>query len=306
MRVVLTGASGFIGRVLAKNLQTDDCDVLSCSRSFRKTVGASLTTSPELAPESDWRLLLEGADVVVHLAGLSQVESGRPDAKTEQAYFRVNAEGTRTLAKQASEVGVRHFIFMSSSHAVAAQSNTKLSTESVPQPSSVYGRSKLAGERAVREALAGTGCKWTILRPPLVYGPENKGNFGLLLKLVRTGLPLPLASVRNKRSFLFVENLADAVKGCLENSKAFGKVFYPSDGRDISTPEVIKMIGDAAGIEARLFTLPQSLLRAAARMPGLGAVRKLTSSLFVDSQPMSEDLGWSPRFATEEGLKLSL
>lgn len=306
MRVAVTGASGFVGRSLARNLQLGGCDVIAINRSSRKIGEVPSTVSPELAPESDWRPVLKGADVVVHLAGLSQVECNRPDTRTEQAYFRVNTEGTRTLAKQVSEVGVRHFIFMSSCHAVAAQSEAKLTSESVPQPSSVYGRSKLAGERAVREALAGTGCSWTILRPPLVYGPENKGNFALLLKLVRTGLPLPLASVRNKRSFLYVENLADAVKACLWNAGAVGKIFYPSDGHDISTAELIRMLGAAAGIRPHLFAFPDSLLKTMARFAGLGVIGKLTSSLFVDSEPMTNDLGWSPRFVTEEGLKLSL
>jgi nucleoside-diphosphate-sugar epimerase len=306
MRVAITGASGFIGRVLVRSALADECEVLALSRCSLNLENAASAISPELSSESDWRPVLEGSDVVIHLAGLSHADSGEPRSDMDKAYLRVNAEGTRTLAEQATAVGVRHFIFMSSCHAVSAQSESRLTSESPPQPSSIYGRSKLAGENAIRDALANTACHWTILRPPLVYGSGNEGNFGLLLKIVRTGLPMPLASVSNKRSFLFVENLADAVNACIANRIAFGKVFYPSDGRDISTPELIRMISSAAGVQARLFPFPESLLKAASRLAGLGVVGKLTASLCVDSLPMTTDLGWSPRIETSEGLRLSL
>ena len=169
------------------------------------------------------------------------------------------------------------------------------------------------------------------MRPPLVYGPGNKANFGLLVKLVQTGIPLPLASVRNRRSFIYVENMVDLISKCLGNAKAFGKVYLPSDGEDVSTPELILKIAKAnAGVEhgawsrehgdrvktrhtphptrhsARLFRFPPSLLKAAGRLPGLGALRKLTSSLYVDSEPIRSDLGWTPPFTMEEGLRRTL
>jgi nucleoside-diphosphate-sugar epimerase len=148
----------------------------------------------------------------------------------------------------------------------------------------------------------------------------------LLLKLVKSGIPLPLASVRNRRSFIYVENLVDVIAACLGNSKAFGKTYLPSDGEDVSTPELIRKIAKAnqsfqcsefSGSvsdkntrhsllatchSARLFPFPESILKALGRLPGLGALRKLTSSLYVDSEPLRKDLGWSPRFSMDEGV----
>jgi nucleoside-diphosphate-sugar epimerase len=218
-----------------------------------------------------------------------------------------------------------------------------LTDRTVPQPVTAYGRSKLAAEDAIKSVLANSNCAWTILRPPLVYGPGNKANFGLLVKLVQTGIPLPLASVRNRRSFIYVENLVDLIVNCLGNPKAFGKIFLPSDGDDLSTAELIEKIaranesvqcpvssdsvpskasrhtslGCSNGMDpsplrsgsrhsVRLFPFPESALKAAGRLPGLGALRKLTSSLYIDSEPIRRDLGWIPPFTMEEGLKRTL
>jgi nucleoside-diphosphate-sugar epimerase len=287
---------------------------------------------------------------VVHLAGLAAVDGSGNSAEHETDYRKVNVEGTRALAKQAVKAGAKYFVFMSSVHAVAAESDTRIAEKTEPHPTSVYGRTKMAAEKAIQEELQTSGCAWTILRPPLVYGPGHQANFGLLLKLVKTGIPLPLASVRNRRSFIYVENLVDLISKCLGNAKAFGKVFLPSDGEDVSTPELIRAIARAnAGVEqeagsrergaggtvassellvageikgktelvtgyplpamprgARLLPFPPSLLKAAGRLPGLGALRKLTSSLYVDSEPIRRDLGWTPPFSMEEGLGRTL
>jgi nucleoside-diphosphate-sugar epimerase len=283
--------------------------------------------SPELGPRAGWAAALAGIDAVVHLAGLAAVDGPSNSGDLEGEYRKVNVEGTRALAKQAAKAGVKHFVFMSSLHAVAAGSDVRISEETEPHPTSAYGRSKLDAEKAIQEELRTSGCAWTILRPPLVYGPGNQANFGLLLKLVKTGIPLPLASVRNRRSFIYVENLVDLISKCLGNPKAFGKVYLPSDGDDLSTAELIEKIaraetrnlsrrqakakpecsgGGCAARRARLFPFPESILKALGRLPGLGALRKLTSSLYVDSEPIRRDLGWSPPFTMEEGLRRTL
>ena len=330
MKVLVTGASGLVGGILTDTLRICGHEVTAVSRSRVEQPGIFYVASPELGPKADWSEALVGIDAVVHLAGRAHVTSEQADAKTDQTYLRINAEGTRALAAQCAAAGVKHFIFLSSCHAIAGESDDVLTDRTVPQPVTAYGRSKLAAEEATKSVLADSGCAWTILRPPLVYGPGNKANFGLLVKLVQTGLPLPLASVRNRRSFIYVENLVDLIVNCLGNPKAFGKIFLPSDGDDLSTAELIEKIaradesvqcsvfsdsvGDretrhmphAARHSARLFRFPPSLLKAAGRLPGLGALRKLTSSLYVDSEPIRRDLGWTPPFTMEEGLRRTL
>ena len=267
---------------------------------------------------------------MIHLAGRAHVPSKNADAETEAVYFRINAEGTRALGEQAAAVGVKHFVFLSSCHAVAAESEAQITEKTQSNPLTAYGRSKLEAERAIRKALSNTACAWTILRPPLVYGKGNKANFGLLLKLVKSGITLPLASARNRRSFIYVENLVDVIMACLGNPKAFGKTYLPSDGVDVSTPELIRKIAKAnlcfqcsefsgsvsdkntrhpslaTRDSARLFPFPENALKSMGRLPGLGALRKLTSSLYVDSEPLRKDLGWNPRFTMEEGLLKTL
>jgi len=333
MRVLVTGASGFIGLHLCAKLATAGRTTIACSRSRVEAPEIFYVASPELSGKADWISALSGVDTIVHLAGRAHVDGTGNAAEVDAEYQRINAGATRRLAGQAVDAGVKHFVLMSSLHAVAASADTMIDGTTVPHPVSAYGRSKLAAEQAVQEELAGSDCGWSILRPPLVYGPGNKANFGLLLKLVKTGLPLPLASVHNRRSFIYVENLVDLITTCLGNSKAFGKTFLPSDGEDVSTPELIRKIAKAnasveqgagsreqgasigeqrseAGKPTRhspsLFPFPASLLKAIGRLPGLGALRKLTSSLYVDSEPVRRDLGWTPPFTMEEGLNRTL
>jgi nucleoside-diphosphate-sugar epimerase len=331
LKVLVTGASGFLGRYLVRALRDARHTPIACSRSRVEEPGIFYVAAPELAPGADWTAALSGIDAVVHLAGRAQVDSNGSSAEREEDYQRVNAEASRALAKQAARVGVRHFLFMSSVHAVAAESVEVITAQTVPRPSSAYGRSKLAAEQAISEELSGSRCAWTMLRPPLVYGPGNRANFKLLSKLVTTGLPLPLASVRNRRSFIYVENLAHLVAACVGNPQSFGKTFLPSDGVGVSTPELIRAVARAsAGVEEggrgkfgdgsathhtslatryhpdRLFPFPESLLKLVGRLPGLGALGKLTSSLHVDGSPIQQDLAWSPPFTMDEGLRRTL
>lgn len=326
MKILVTGASGFVGNFLLAALRDAGHEVRAASRSRVEQRGIDFLPAPELGPDADWSRALNGVDAVIHLAGMAHVPSKNADAETEEVYFRINADGTRALAEQAAAVGVKHFIFLSSCHAVAAESEAQIIEKTQPNPVTAYGRSKLEAERAIREGLSNTACAWTILRPPLVYGKGNKANFGLLLKLVKSCIPLPLASVRNRRSFIYVENLVDVIVSFLGNPKAFGKTYLPSDGEDVSTPELIRKIAKAnqsfkcsefsgsvsdkntphsslaTRDSARLFPFPESILKALGRLPGLVALRKLTSSLYVDSEPLRKDLSWSPRFTMEDGL----
>jgi nucleoside-diphosphate-sugar epimerase len=330
VKVLVTGAAGFIGGPLCGKLRSAGREVTACSRSRVEQPGIFYVRSPELDPDAEWSAILADIDAVVHLAGLAHVTSERSDAETEKNYLRINAEGSQKLAEQCAAWGVKHFVFLSSCHAVAAESDVVLTDRTNPRAVSAYGRSKLAAEGSIKSVLSGSDCAWTILRPPLVYGPGSKANFGLLVKLVQTGIPLPLASVRNRRSFIYVENLTDVIANCLGNPQAFGKTFYPSDGEDISTPELIRAVNranqsvqcpvlsdsvpnkptrhpsPATRHPPRLFPFPEIALKVMGQLPGLGALRKLTSSLYVDSEPIRRELGWAPPFSVAEGLRYTL
>ncbi|MFZ4775539.1 MAG: NAD-dependent epimerase/dehydratase family protein [Terrimicrobiaceae bacterium] len=303
MRILVTGAGGFVGRSLIPGLVGQRHEVLSASRSPASFAGALAVPMPELGPEADYSRCLEGVDVVIHLAGRAHVVSETPGSDLDRLYFKINTEGTRALAAQASASGASQFIFLSSCHAVAAAADTLLTEKTEPRPCSAYGRSKLAAEQALKAELSNTGCAYTILRPPLVYGPGNLANFARLINLVKSGIPLPFASVKNRRSFLGVRNLTDLLGRCIGNEKAKNRTFFPSDGADVSTPELMIALAGAFGFQARLFPFPGSLLTAASRLPGMDMLRKLTASLFVDSQPLKNELGWIPPLTLSQGLR---
>lgn len=310
MKVLVTGASGFIGTHLLEALREAGHQPVASGRTRVVAPGVFWVPSPELGPDADWSTCLDGVEAVVHLAGRAHVLSARPGGAEEQLCRRINGEGTRVLAHQAAAHGVRHFVFMSSCHAVAAESEEPLTADTPPRPSSAYARSKLDAEHAVQDELASSA--WTILRPPLVYGPGNTANFARLWTLARTSVPLPLASVKNRRSFLFVGNLTGAVIACLENPASQGKIYLPSDAEIVSTPELLRSMGRVLEREEggcgvpRLFPFPESALRLLGQLPGLASLRKLTASLCVDSKPLRRDLGWRPRFSLEEGLAQAL
>lgn len=248
MRILVTGASGFIGSHL--------CPALAAA-------GHELVTS------------VGGCDAIVHLANIAH------SAASPRELHRVNVEGTIAQARAALAAGARRFVYLSSIKAAQADD--------------AYGRAKSIAEQALAQL---EGLEPVILRPPLVYGPRVKANFLALMRAVDRGWPLPLASIRNRRSLLYVGNLVDAIRRCLEGAVA-RKSYELSDGAPVSTPELCRALARALDRPARLFPFPAALLRLA---PGLA---RLTESLEVDDRAIREELGWRPPFTLEEGLRLT-
>jgi nucleoside-diphosphate-sugar epimerase len=226
----------------------------------------------------------------------------------------VNVEGTRTLAQAAARAGVRRLVLASSVKAMGEGAAAGWTEETPPRPVDPYGISKLEAERALWEVSAGGALQGVALRLPLVYGAGVKGNLLRLFQAVDRGVPLPLGRVRNRRSLAFVGNVAEAVRAVLDAPAAAGEAFLVSDGRDLSTPELIRLIGAALGRSPRLLPVPPALFRAAGRAgDGVArvlpwpltsaAVDRLLGSLWVDPGKLRRLTGWAPPFTPEQGLR---
>lgn len=272
MRIVVTGASGFVGRAL--------CSRLCAGHDVRALVRA---TTGDLARFRGWATALDGAQAVVHLAGYAH---GRGDDASLRA---VNVDATRAAAEAARASGA-HFVYLSSIKVHGERSSAPLEESSPIAPSDRYARSKAAAEEALRSI---GGLRLTVLRPPLVYGPGAKANFLFLMGAIARGLPLPVASIRNRRSLLYVGNLVEGVVRCLEDPRAVDRTYLLADESALSTPALCREIGVALERPARLFRFPPAWLQ----------MRQLTQSLEADASAIRRELGWQPPFTLHQGLR---
>lgn len=300
MRVLVTGANGFIGSHLQPELLARGVTVISAVRHF---IGKpDEVVVGELGPLTDWSKALDGIDAVVHLAGRAHVLE-RVDAGAERArLWAVNVEGVQQLANACRKARVQQVVFLSSLHAVATASEVAIDEATEPEPSSLYGQSKLEAEKVLQSSLSQSGVAWTILRPPLIYGAGQKANMDRLVRLVQSGCPLPLASVTNRRSLMSVDNLCSLIYACLNSAQAHGRIFGCRDGEDVSTPELLRRMGNALGVKTRLFPLSPSLLRWMGSFPVLGGLAKLCDSLFINDSAVRDALGWRPPLTLDQGL----
>jgi nucleoside-diphosphate-sugar epimerase len=303
-RVLLTGATGFVGAHLGAFLADSSCVV----RAALRTRGAALPGVAEVAAvgdigaQTDWRAALDGVDTVIHAAARAHRPAGRDP---EEPYLEVNARGTQTLARAAAQAGVRRFIYLSSIKVNGeGRADRPYSAADDAHPSDGYARSKWAGERYLREIAEGSMLQGVVVRAPLVYGPGVKGNFLQLLRWVHAGRPLPLGGIANARSLVSLWNLCDLLRRLIEHPAAPGGPWLVSDGEDLSTPELVRRIARAMGRPIRLPRVPAPLLRLAGELTGRGAqVRRLCDSLTVDIGPTRSRLGWSPPMGVNEALE---
>jgi nucleoside-diphosphate-sugar epimerase len=231
------------------------------------------------------------------------------DAGDALPRFRaVNAAGSAALARAARTAGVRRLVLLSTTTVYGDRSHGRPFDESSPPaPATPYAQSKLEAEQLVAGILKGSPTELVVLRPPLVYGPGAKGNFARLVRLVQRGIPLPLGSVRNKRSLVFVDNLADAIMRALDHPAATGRTYVVSDGEDVSTPDLIARLAAALGRQPRLFAVPPALLRLVGALLGRGdEIGRLLDDMAVDSSRIRTELGWRPPFTVDEGLSRSV
>jgi nucleoside-diphosphate-sugar epimerase len=303
-KILVTGANGFIGRTLCPALRQSGHLVRETVRNPVEN-NSDVIAVGNIGRETNWSAALDGIQVIIHLAARAHILS---DAAADPlAEFRaVNVEGPTRLARQAVEKGVRRFIFVSSIGVLGSKSQEceALTERSTPQPASPYAIAKWEAEQALQEIRRETRLEIVIVRPPLVHGIGAPGNMERLLRWVYRGIPLPLANIDNKRSFVGVDNLADFLIRCVDSPAAANETYVISDKQDLSTPELIHLVASAMKRPARLFPMPESVARFAARLVGkTNIVDQLWGSLVVDSRKAYDELQWSPPLSAAEGIK---
>ncbi|MBI1887755.1 MAG: SDR family oxidoreductase [Nitrosomonadales bacterium] len=304
MKFLVTGANGFVGRSLCAELLRQGYAIRAAVRSGNARIDhAEQAIVGPIGAKTDWTDALRGVDVVIHLAARVHVmreTAGDPLAE----FLEVNLHGTENLARQAARAGVRRLVYVSSIKVNGESTKGQPFSESDnPDPQGPYAVSKWQAEQVLHRVAKETGLEVVIVRPPLVYGPGVKGNFAQMLKVLSSGIPLPLSAVNNLRSLIYVENLIDALIVCAMQPDAAGKTYLVSDGEDISTPDLLRHMGDAMGHPARLFPLPHGLLRLGGMLFGKAEqVERLLGSLRVDSGKIRRELGWQPPYTLEQGL----
>ncbi len=329
--VLITGAGGFIGRALCEKLLAEGWRVRGTVRSetdvSRLPDGVEAVSIGSIDLDTNWDDALAGIDTVVHMAARVHVmDDTCSDPLAE--YRKVNVEGTKCLAVAAANAGVKRFVFISSIKVNGEKTYPQItqitrirkkgtgnrgqegkpkeffSEKDVPEPQDPYAVSKWEAEQVLRDVETDTGLEMVILRPPLVYGPGVKANFLRLFKIVERGIPFPLSSIKNRRSFIYLGNLIDAIITCINHPEATGKTYLVSDGEDVSTPELIRRIGAAFRRRALLLSVPTPIMRMAGKIVGKSdEVERLVGSLIVDISKIRSELEWKPPYTMKNGLR---
>ena len=305
MRVLVTGANGFIGRALVAGLAARNITFRAAVRGH----GLSFCHDDhvivsDINANTDWHDALIGVTHIVHLAARAHITSQGFEDPLE-VFRAVNTEGLLNLARQAAQAGVSRFVFLSTCKVYGEGRDYAYTEKCEPSPQDHYALSKWEAELGLNNIATHTAMETVILRSPLVYGPGVKGNFASMLRWLNSGVPLPLAGVsENRRSLLALDNLLDLIMTCLSQPAAANQTFLMSDGEDLSTAELLRRSAGALGRPARLFNLPPALLKLGARLMNKpGIYQRLCGSMQLDISMTRQLLGWNPPVSVAEGLR---
>lgn len=316
--ILVTGADGFIGTRLCHALLDNGSVVRAAVRGSEHHARVSgrmpqdkirYCSSGSIDSETEWGRMLDGVDVVVHLAARNSIK-GRRGADAMELFRRVNVRATENLARQSADAGIRRFIFISSIKVNGEYSSAShealrcFSEHDPPAPADPYAISKWEAEQVLGKIAADTGMEVVVIRPPIVYGPGVGGNFLKLMKIVRSGIWLPFGGLDNRRSMVYLDNLVDFIQCCIIHPAAAGSLFFVSDMHDISTSELLRRLAILMKKSPHLFILPQGLVSTVCRISGKqGITDRLLNSLQVDTSRAYSVLGWTPPVTMEKGLE---
>jgi len=317
MKILLTGATGFIGRVTLNRLLADGQAIRAAVRKLPPDADPRVEwrVIGDLTGDVDWPVLLAGVDAVVHLAALAH-QVGRQGQGRRDEFMRANAEMTGEIARAARAAQVRRFVLLGSVAATGGRGEQAIDETAEPRPEGDYGASKLAAEFELERALEGSNVSWVVLRAPLVFGPGNRGNMGRLLQLLQRGWPLPFGGLTNSRSFIYVDNLVDAIATCLAPGCPAQGIYFVDDGTRLSTPSLCAALAQAGSLDLRLFYCPRFVLQVLGWIGDLGAailrrdlpissysIDRLGGSLVVDGRKFAAATDWKPPVATLEAIR---
>ena len=306
MRFLVTGANGFVGRSCFEALgQRTGDSVVGTVRSAPRVSGH--VQVGDLGPNTSWRQALEGVDTVIHTA--ARVHMDDRAATADAAHLTSNLDGTLNLGRQAADAGVKRLVFISTIGVNGQKTRPGVPFVGTDSPGAEgpYARAKLLAERGLAALSAETDLEVVIIRPPLVYGHNAPGNFATMLKWARSGLPLPLGGLNNRRSMISVENLTDLIVAAATHPGAAGQILLASDGEDLSTDEWLRRIAKALGRPSRLIPVPSGLLRGGAMLLGKPDIaRRLLDSLQVDIEPTRRVMNWTPPLTVDQSLALAV
>jgi len=301
-RILVTGATGFIGKTLVKAFEEKEMLYRAAMRSNDKSIcyQESVITGT-LTADQDWTDALDGIDIVIHLAG--KVPRKGCSLLT---YIEQNTTATINLARQAEAANVKRFIFISSIKLNGDKTGQDQQfTEMVENiPKDPYALSKFKAEKGLINISKTGNMEIVIIRPPVVYGPGVKGNFSTMIRWLRLGVPLPFSQISNRRSFIAIDNLVDFICMCIQHPRAANQIFLISDGECISTTTLLERISRALSLKSRLVAVPPLLLRRIILFIGSEQlVDSLLSSLELDISKAINILGWKPIISMEEQIK---
>lgn len=304
-RVLVTGATGFVGSRLLDRVQADGYSVTAAVRQSAGDLDVPVFRMGDLSAGQDWSAALAGQDVVIHCAARVHVMA-ETAADPLAAFREVNVGAALNLARQAAAAGVRRFIFLSSIkvNGELTEPGRPFTFHDSPSPADPYAVSKAEAEAGLLQLAKQTGMELVIIRPVLVYGPGVKGNFQRMMVWVKRSRVLPLGAVDNRRSLVALDNLVDLIATCVDHPAAAGQIFLVSDGKDLSTPEMLRHMGRALGRPVRLAWLPVAWLKVGAALLGKRDVaQRLCGSLQVDIEHTCKTLGWMPPVSVEQGFR---